>query len=223
VGKWLDAECDGFAGMQVTRSQAWGDIQAAVDGLYRTGAFGMDSTLREDVPSGTGQQGGEPIGDALRSSAARLLEPCAGISLPSDLVAQVQADAENIGAAVAALIPAARTLSLKLELVGENSCKRWHQDHYVARVIVSYNCQGTEFVHDDHVDHWQLRNGGKNHHIVRDSAAVCRAGVGDILLMKGTLFPGSVNGLLHRSPDPLYHSNGAVKARLILKVDVDTL
>merc|ERR1712032_309906 len=103
--------------------------------------------------------------------------PLVGVGLPDSFATQVQQDAEEIGVAVAELIPNAKKLILKLELMNQNCCMRWHQDNYVARTIVSYNCSGTEY----------------------------------ILFMKGKLFPGSVNGLVHNSPDHVYHPNGMIK------------
>ncbi|CAK0875535.1 unnamed protein product [Prorocentrum cordatum] len=114
-------------------------------------------------------------------------------------------------------------LSLKLELMS-HACLRWHQDNYVARAIVSYNCCGTEYIHHDH-DFWELNNCGNNDCVVRDRAQVLQAGVGDMrgggFLVKGKLFPGVATGLVHRSPDPVYHADGVTaKTRLVLKVDV---
>merc|ERR1711920_203123 len=71
---------------------------------------------------------------------------------------------------------------------------------------------GTEYIHDDHVNLWELNNCGNNDHIVPDRSAVRQAGVGDILFMKGKLFPDPVNGLVHRSPDRVYHPGGEIKA-----------
>ena len=39
---------------------------------------------------------------------------------------------------VGAMCPFARELEFKLEVFGENSCSRWHQDKYAGRAIVSY-------------------------------------------------------------------------------------
>jgi len=109
---------------------------------------------------------------------------------------------------------------MKLELVGANCCTRWHQDQLVSRAIVSYNCRGTEYVHHDGVDFWELKHCGNNDCIIRDRSQVSSVDVGDMLLMKGALFPGDANGLVHRSPDRRYHADGSVKTRLCLKIDV---
>jgi hypothetical protein len=222
VREWLDAECDGFKGMQAVRSQTW-DIQGIVDGLYDAGAFGQARRLKAKIPVGANREDGDPPLDAaIRASAAQLLDPLVGFGLPAEFTEQVQRDAEEIGVTVAELIPATDKLTLQLELIRENCCTRWHQDNIVARAIVSYNCSGTEYIHDDSVNFWELDNCGNNDCVVNDRTTVCQAGVGDILLMKGKLFPGALNGLVHRSPSFAYHPDGGIKARFVLKVDVRT-
>ncbi|CAK0875536.1 unnamed protein product [Prorocentrum cordatum] len=286
--------------MQAVRPPTWGDIQGAVDGIYDARAFGEERSVSVDVPVGAGREDfdGVSLAAALRASAARLVEPLAGRGLPAGFAEQVREDAEDIGVAVASLLPAADRLSLKLELMS-HACLRWHQDNYVARAIVSYNCCGTEYIHHDH-DFWELNNCGNNDCVVRDRAQVLQAGVGDMcgcaaahdppkrqrgaaalhrgafdprpgnaavrscsavrddklctvprwravsegvvweslvrrkvhgarlprrrgggFLVKGKLFPGVATGLVHRSPDPVYHADGVTaKTRLVLKVDV---
>ena len=33
----------------------------------------------------------------------------------------------------------------KLELMGEDTCERWHRDFYCGRAIITYNLRGTEY------------------------------------------------------------------------------
>jgi len=209
--------------MLAVRPQTW-DIQGIADRLHCAGVFGEDNCLQADIQVGAARADGDaPLDAALRASAAQLLGQLAGFGLPAGFAEQVRRDAREVGVAVAGLVPTADKLILKLELMRENVCTRWHQDYYVARAIVSYNCSGTEYIHDDHVDFWELKNCGNNACVVQDRTQVCQAGVGDMLFMKGKLFPGAVNGLVHRSPDFAYHPNGDIKTRFVLKVDVKTL
>lgn len=134
---------------------------------------------------------------------------------------QIQSDIEEVGMAMAKLLPATQELQLKLELIGENCCSRWHQDHYTCRAIVSYNCCGTDYVRHDNVNFWELENRGKNDSIIRDPSQIFTAEVGDIVLMKGKTYPSSMNGLVHKSPEKRYHANGAIVTRLVLKLDVE--
>lgn len=79
---------------------------------------------------------------------------------------------------------------------------------------------GTEYTSDTNVDFWQLRNGGDNQQIIRDADKICAVEVGDMLFMKGKLFPTAPNGLVHKAPEKRYHEDGRVVNRLVLKVDV---
>merc|ERR1712107_858794 len=112
------------------------------------------------------------------------------------------------------------TIVIKLDIMGENCCARWHQDSYTGRAIVSYNCIGTEYAPDANVDFWELENCGNNKCIIKDPSNTFFAGIGDFLFMKGKTFPSIDGGLVHRSPDIQYHADGKVKNRLLLKVDL---
>merc|ERR1719313_1086900 len=111
-------------------------------------------------------------------------------------------------------------MHLKLDIMGLNNCARWHRDQYMGRAVVTYNSSGTQIVAEDHVDHDALRTGGKKDGIVPDASKIVNANVGDILFMKGTKYPTSPNGLIHRSPPTRFHKDGNPVNRLLLKVDV---
>ena len=120
-----------------------------------------------------------------------------------------------------ALCSSSPELELKLEIFGENTCARWHKDRFVGRAIVSYTgAVGTEYSRDSNVDEWELENGGSNERIIRDVDEVECVGVGDILFIKGTQFPHGKAGLVHKSPAKVYHGDGRILNRLVLKVDV---
>lgn len=141
--------------------------------------------------------------------------------LPDGLSKQIFCDALSIGKSVGALCPSARELEVKLEIFGENSCKRWHQDNYMGRAIVSYTGRiGTEYTGDANVDFWELRNCGNNQCIIKDENNINAVCVGDILFIKGLKYPVGANGLVHKSPAATYHPDGRIVNRLCLKVDV---
>merc|ERR1712054_710266 len=108
-----------------------------------------------------------------------------------------------IGPVVAAMLPAAPVLELKLAIFGENSCSRWHQDNYIGRAIVSYTGRsGTDYTRDSNVDFWELHNCGNNDCVIRDANQCFAVGLGDIMLIKGTKYPSYLNsgqggGLVH--------------------------
>lgn len=157
--------------------------------------------------------------DMRLASAVSML--CSNWNLPEELLSMVSTDAVHIGQAMARFLPQASSLEVKLENVGTNRCPRWHQDSCVARAIVSYSGEGTEYTNDGNIDFWELNHGGNNDHILRDKSMTRCVGCGNILLMKGLLYPGEQKGLVHKSPETQYHATGDVKKRLVLKVDVE--
>ena len=101
------------------------------------------------------------------------------------------------------------------------------QDHFVGRCIVSYTGQrGTQFTRNANVDFKELKYCGNNDCIIRDKQAIESVAVGDLLLIKGTKYPGigqpgrPANGLVHKSPPKVYDEEGRILNRLVLKVDI---
>jgi len=188
-----------------------------VDLLARKGAFGPEETLHDSVCVCSSEAS---LTDELSMTARRLVRLAVDSGLPKTLGQQIQLDIEEIGMALVKLLPATTDVIMKLEVVGENTCKRWHQDNYTGRAIVTYNLCGTQYTAHDNVNFWEFENGGKNDRIILDQSQVLSAHPGDILFMKGKTFPGTANGLVHKAPVTLYHPNGAIMNRLCLKVDV---
>ncbi|CAK0844430.1 unnamed protein product [Prorocentrum cordatum] len=225
---WLKPECDAFRGMVVPRSQTWDHAQHFLDRLYsRVVNFGVvdeSESLMEIVPLFDGASESK-LGVQLDAAAQRLLSPLVQHGLPADLAAQIRMDVAEAGPVVARLLPNAAELMLKLELTRENICGRWHMDNYVGRAIVSYNCAATVHVHDDFVDFERFEIDrtdicrGPNEYVIRARKAIRSAGVGNILFIKGMLFPSRVNGLVHEAPDKLHRHDCSVATRLILKAD----
>jgi hypothetical protein len=108
---------------------------------------------------------------------------------------------------------------LKIELIGANSCRRWHHDHFVGRSIVTYSgMHGTTFCDSPSTSLEDMVKGDVG-------ASVQTAEVGDILFIKGAKYDASGDGcssaLIHKSPDVSHRSDGSVITRLCLKVDAD--
>ena len=115
----------------------------------------------------------------------------------------------------------ARKLEVKLEIFGDNLCSRWHRDRFVGRAIVSYTGSiGTEYTRDSNVDFDELENCGNADCLIYDKKEIESIEVGDMLFIKGTEFPRGAKGLVHKSPDIVYHPDGRIVNRLVLKVDV---
>jgi len=196
IGAWDDRQIDGFGGVNLAG--------ARIGGLQHLKAIVVNSD--------------DDLSARLLESVGNLLAVAA---LPESLSDQIRSDACSIGCAAGAMCPSARELELNLEIVGENTCARWHKDQFVGRAIVSYTGDvGTEYSHDSNVNSWELHNGGTNEGIIRDVDEVESVGVGDILFIKGTQFPHGKAGLVHKSPEKRFHEDGRIVNRLLLKVDV---
>ena len=114
---------------------------------------------------------------------------------PPPLTEQLMNDALLMGKAMQAVCPTAEKFDVKLEIFGENTCSRWHQDHFVGRAICTYTGHsGTCYTRDANVDFWELVHCGSNECVIRDPEMVKTVSVGDLLLIKGTQFAGAYGG-----------------------------
>eukprot|EP00928_Gymnodinium_smaydae_P015141 TRINITY_DN15548_c0_g1_i1.p1 TRINITY_DN15548_c0_g1~~TRINITY_DN15548_c0_g1_i1.p1 ORF type:complete len:305 (-),score=50.43 TRINITY_DN15548_c0_g1_i1:423-1289(-) len=208
---WSCDETDGFQGLLVPRRIDPGRFQEHVDKI----AAGCDNGSADIQVAVDMQVPAEEFSAKILSAASVMSE---GLMAP--LANMVRQDVEAMTRSMAQLVPRAKQLVLKREFFALNNCGRWHQDWYVARLLTSYNCSGTEYTDDANVDFWELTNCGNNDCIIKDKSRVRCVNVGDLFLMKGTLFPSTANGLVHKSPEPSFHSDGRPMVRLLLKCDV---
>lgn len=108
-----------------------------------------------------------------------------------------------------------------LEILDQDTCRKWHVDRVGMRLLVTYAGQGTEWALASGVDRkWlgqtDLDLDAANDRIVFDRTAIRRAGVGDVLFCKGDVFAGEPGqGLVHRSPPVRADS----RWRLLLRID----
>lgn len=170
--------------------------------------------------------------------ANKILAACDRLvaSLPLDLAGagglgfreKVRYDAEALAFMMRRLSPESPWLKLQTEIIGRNSCSRWHQDNYVGRVLVTYTGPGTWAVDDREVDYDQLALTRGAPTEISDPAIVPAFGkikktpTNAVLLMKGDAWPGITRpGLTHKSPNVPRDEHGEpVLKRLILKVDL---
>jgi hypothetical protein len=98
------------------------------------------------------------------------------------------------------------TVSVRLEAIAGDACRRFHADRIPLRLIVTYRGPGTEWV-----DEAELPTGGDPRH--PPAEAVRQVPAGAVALFTGSL--GSDRPLLHRSP-PI---TGTGAVRLLLCID----
>lgn len=217
VETFLDPKCHDYRGLLIKRPEIQYNVQRHVDNLAKSYAFGAEQSVQADIQL----QNTFNLALEISKKAHTLASFAVQHGLPKDLGFQIQQDFEQIGMVLPSLAPTASKLILKLDIMGEHVCTRWHRDHYIGRAVVSYNSCGTMYICNDHVDMHKLTHGCDNAGIVPDESYAFTAGVGDILFMKGGLFPDTPNGLVHKAPEIRYHADGSIVNRLVLKVDLN--
>jgi len=216
LDQWHSLEADDYQGLRVARSIDPCKWQFVADHLSKEFEDSLEAVLSREVidVSASDSSLQHKFHDAALAVSSRL---------PPALANLVCKDAQALADVTCKLLPEARTLTMGLQLFGANSCSRWHRDHILCRSIVSYNCSGTQYTADSNVDFQELQNCGKCEHVIRDKSRIQSLDVGDVLLMKGKLYPGKGRGLVHKSPELRYADNGDVQSRLVLTVEVEDL
>ncbi|MCV6606196.1 MAG: DUF1826 domain-containing protein [Porticoccaceae bacterium] len=111
-------------------------------------------------------------------------------------------------------------VGLRLATLDSAMCPRFHVDHVPCRLVTTYSGSGTEWLNNEHVDRSRLGRGsvdsnGNRLEPFSHEQCICRAGVGDVVLLKGEKWEGNEgNGLVHRSPAASPDSR-----RLVLTLD----
>lgn len=87
-------------------------------------------------------------------------------------------------------------VGLRLARVDHAMCPGWHIDRVGIRLICTYQGPGTQWLEDQGVERRDLR------HSRMGDAACIQAAVGEVVLLKGALWPGNEGlGAVHRSPE----------------------
>jgi len=209
---WLRPEGMTYQGLLFPRPATWPAYQKEID--MAIGRFGPEAQVEKRILRSSDPDANYELD--FQQAAGELLSR---VKLPEELSKLLQLDAGRMGSTVARLCHWSNVFQLKLELMGEHTCQRWHRDHYCGRAIITYNLCGTEYTSEENVDNWELENCGNNDCIIRDTSKIRQISVGDMLFIKGRGFPQGAKGLVHKSP-PVTESGGMVLNRLVLKVDV---
>ncbi|MEM9685708.1 MAG: DUF1826 domain-containing protein [Bacteroidota bacterium] len=105
---------------------------------------------------------------------------------------------------------------LLLATVSTNMCRKFHTDINDLRLLCTYIGPGTLWLPNEAVNHKALEVGGTDPKIVLDQQQVQQVHTGDVVILKGTLYP-EVNPILHRSPS--IEKTG--ERRLLLRIDTN--
>lgn len=89
--------------------------------------------------------------------------------------------------------------------VRNDQCRKFHQDYVRLRLINTYLGPGTQWVPEDAVRRQALEQPDSsvardNLRIVPDPSLVRHAQPGEVIVLKGTRYPGNERGAIHRSP-----------------------
>jgi hypothetical protein len=103
--------------------------------------------------------------------------------------------------------------------VRNDQCRKFHQDYVRLRLINTYVGPGTEWVPDASVYREALDCAAgtileANRKIVPDVRSVQHVQPGEVIVLKGTRYPGNQHGAVHRSP-PIAHL-GLTRVVLVL-------
>ncbi|WP_298185715.1 DUF1826 domain-containing protein [uncultured Pseudomonas sp.] len=121
------------------------------------------------------------------------------------------ADIRWLVSAFACLFDAKR-IGLRLRILDNAMCPRFHVDHVPVRLITSYAGAGSEWLAEGVMARRRLGDPAAE---PSDAALIERAKAGDVLLAKGERWIGNEGaGLIHRSPSP-----ALAERRLLLTLD----
>ncbi|MEM7381676.1 MAG: DUF1826 domain-containing protein, partial [Bacteroidota bacterium] len=93
---------------------------------------------------------------------------------------------------------------------------RFHTDINELRMLCTYVGAGTLWLPDDAVDRNAYLSGKDNKDIVPDKNLIQQVCTGDVLILKGALYPGSTP-ILHRSPSVTEND----EERILLRIDIN--
>lgn len=105
---------------------------------------------------------------------------------------------------------------VSLATVSTNMCCRFHADNNELRMLCTYYGPGTLWLPDYAVDRKAYLTGKGNQNIVPDESLVQQVSTGDVVVLKGALYPESTP-VLHRSPN--IEESG--EERLLLSIDTN--
>ncbi|MEM6722870.1 MAG: DUF1826 domain-containing protein [Bacteroidota bacterium] len=108
----------------------------------------------------------------------------------------------------------ASSFRLLLATVKTNMCRKFHTDVNTIRMLCTYIGQGTLWLPDEALDQVALRSIRKNHDIDPDKKHIQQVQTGDLVLLKGALYPDG-NPIMHRSPSIEEYG----EQRLLLRID----
>lgn len=109
----------------------------------------------------------------------------------------------------------AESFRVLLATVKTNMCRKFHTDINDLRLLCTYAGPGTLWLPDEIINQKAFKS--KNQNIVLDENLIQQANIGDIVILKGALYPDA-EAILHRSPT--IEETG--EQRLLLRIDTNS-
>lgn len=123
----------------------------------------------------------------------------------------VDAEVQRLSELLADLTGCTR-VGVRIEVLERAMCPRWHVDRVALRLLCTWIGPATEWLDERCADRSRLGSDD----VMTDAAGIRRATAGDILLLKGELWPGNAGrGVIHRSP----HLDAAQRLRIVVALD----
>ena len=157
--------------------------------------------LQRPLPPGlTGYLNAAHASGALGSGRRAVID--AGSPLPTGTLPElpgrdiVDADVQCLSELLADLTGCTR-IGVRIEVLDRAMCPRWHVDRVALRLLCTWIGPATEWLDERCADRSRLGSDA----VMTDAAGIGRAAAGDIVLLKGELWPGNAGrGVIHRSP-----------------------
>ncbi|MEM7161203.1 MAG: DUF1826 domain-containing protein [Bacteroidota bacterium] len=112
----------------------------------------------------------------------------------------------------------ASSFRLSFQTIETDMCRKFHTDINDLRLLCTYYGPGTLWIPDECIDQQVLqKNNGRGDILVAEKD-IQQASIGDVLIMKGALYPDA-NPLMHRSP-PI---EDQATSRLLLRIDTNEM
>ncbi len=108
------------------------------------------------------------------------------------------------------------SFQVSLNTISTNMCRRFHADNNELRMLCTYYGPGTLWLPDYAVDRKAYLDRKDNQKILLDESLVQQVDTGDVVILKGSLYPGAIP-VLHRSPG--IEENGG--ERILLSIDAN--
>ena len=112
-------------------------------------------------------------------------------------------------------ITQAKVFRVFFATIKTDMCRRFHTDVNKLRLLCTYAGPGTLWLPEEAIDRYAHNSGKTNEEIVTDPQLIQQANTGDVVILKGALYPNA-KAAMHRSPS----IEEANEKRLMLRIDI---